>query len=107
MYLNLDLLYNVDMYLLFYYKNDSCPYTFFIYSPVYKKSVYKSNYNHEYYYYCDHITNLYKRRNTINSFYYDINDILSESYTKCKPFFLEKKYIEYLKSNERITENVS
>ena len=107
MYLNLDLLYNVDMYLLplFYYKKSIFyRYEIFVYCPITKKSVYQyNNYNYNY---NDHITNLCKwKNNTIGSFYYDI-DCISESYTKCKPFFLEKKYIEYLKSNERIIREV-
>ena len=107
MYLNLDLLYNVDIYLfpLFYYYSNSSQY--FVYCPITKKSVYQyNNYNYDYIYY-DHITNLFKcKNNETGSVYYGI-DFIVKLYTKCKPFFLEKEHIKYLKSNKRITENVS
>ena len=110
MYLNLDLLYNVDIYLcpLFYYKYKKID--AIIYSPMTKKYMYmyiygcKGQYNYTYY---DDITNLCKSENTISSFNNDIDSNISRYYTKSKPFFLEKEHIKYLKSNERITEDVS
>ena len=109
MYLNLDLLYNVDIYLfpLFYYNINSIHSQSFVYCPITKKSAYQyNNYNYDYIYY-DHITNLCKcKNNKTGSFYYDI-DFITRYYTKCKPIFLDKEHIKYLKSNKRIARNVS
>ena len=109
MYLNLDLLYNVDIYLfpLFYYRNKSFFNKIFrVYSPMTKKSMYIEIDFDCKYIYCDHITFVYKNKNIKRLFDYDINIYLAELYTKCKPFFLEKKYIEYLKSNKRIIREI-
>ena len=113
MYLNLDLLYNVNNYLypLFYYKGR---YTEEVYSPTTKKSIL--------FYYVNEITSLYEKRN-----YYDYITLKYKNYDnkirgfdhcqftektttscnningyKCDPFYLEKHELKFLKSNTRI-----
>ena len=108
MYLNLDLIYNVNNYLypLFYYKycnNDpECE----VYSPMTKKSVYK---NCDYVIYYDFITKKYEYLAKI--FDFDDTDCIFTENTlkyydsileKCKPFKLNKEYLYFLKSNTRI-----
>ena len=105
MYLNLDLLYNVDKYFypLFYYKYIN----FEVYCPITKKSVYIS----PCYSICyDFIT---KKRNWQSDKNIDFNDtkhIITENtitwkniiYKKCKPFKLNSEDLYFLKSNTRI-----
>ena len=104
MYLNLDLLYNVDNYIypLFYYRvKYGCDE---IYSPMTKKSIYKSDYN----IYYDFITKKYKYKGV--SSFDDTHYIFTENtlnhngsiYNKCYPFKLSKKDLYFLKSNTRI-----
>ena len=114
MYLNLDLLYNVDNYLfpLFYYKyrNPFFKNEYKIYSPVIKKSILKIKIDDIYF---DFITKKYRNESSDKFFNYAdvINGIFTENtinypgcciYNKCKPFNLTKKEIVFLKSNTRI-----
>ena len=105
MYLNLDLLYNVNNYLfpLFYYKDNYG--NFEIYSPMTKKSIFTSYYN----IYYDFITKKYEYLSKI--FDFDVtNYIFTENILnyrdsilkKCKPFKLESEDLYFLKSNTRI-----
>ena len=104
MYLNLDLLYNVNNYLypLFYYKNK---YVHVVYSPMTKKSVFKNN--QDSITYLDFITKKYG--NSGSSFDTTIciftENTLNHNgfiYNKCKPFKLESEDLYFLKSNTRI-----
>ena len=107
MYLNLDLLYNVDNYLfpLFYYKFEY-DYGRQVYSPMTKKFVFKDNQDSITYF--DFITKKYG--NSGSSFNYKIIFIFTENrlnhngyvFNKCKPFKLNKKDLYFLKSNTRI-----
>ena len=120
MYLNLDLLYNINDYLypLFYYKNYNS-YLSTVYSPTTKKSIC---------FYCNEITGLglYEKRitnyydyitlkyknydNTIYYFELDCFQFTEKNTTscniirgyKCNPFYLDKDKLEFLKSNTRI-----
>ena len=109
MYLNLDLLYNLNKYLypLFYYKN--CDYNYKssnkVYSPMTKKYIFNSTEN----VYYDFITK--KMQN--GYFIFDFDDkpyIITENtitwrniiHKKCKPFKLNSEDLYFLKSNTRI-----
>ena len=108
MYLNLDLLYNIDKYIypLFYYKFKYGYDLTEIYSPMTKKSVYK---NIQDIIYSDFITKKYKGSSLLGIFD-DTHYIFTENllnydgfiYNKCKPFKLSKKDLHFLKSNTRI-----
>ena len=112
MYLNLDLLYNVDNYLfpLFYY--NGCNYNYKssnkVYSPITKKCIFNSVYY-------DFITK--KMQN--GYFIFDFDDtkhIITENtitwintitwkniiYNKCNPFKLNSEDLYFLKNNTRI-----
>ena len=109
MYLNLDLLYNINDYFfpLFYYKSR---YTKEVYCPITKKSIL--------FYYVNEITGLglYKKRTTN---YYDYITLKLKNYDNkiysfdncqftekttisCNPFYLDKKYLDFLTNNIRI-----
>ena len=109
MYLNLDLLYNIDTYLypLFYYMGES---VFEVYSPMTKKGVYIEDWIITYF---DYISRkYYENQNdtiTIRTIYNKFN--FTESHVlwdgeiildKCIPFKLKKQDILFLKSNKRI-----
>ena len=106
MYLNLDLLYNVNNYLfpLFYYRDDYG--NFKIYSPMTKKSVYEIEFCNVYF---DYITKKYEYLVKIFDFD-DTGYIFTENtlnkggyiYNKCKSFKLTKEDLHFLKSNTRI-----
>ena len=109
MYLNLDLLYNIDKYLypLFYYK--IIHWGHLVYSPMIKKSVYKNNHI----IYSDYITkkyNEYKEVSLVSTFD-DTGYIFTENtinfdgrftFIKYKPFKINKTDLIFLKSNTRI-----
>ena len=111
MYLNLDLLYNVNDYLypLFYYKQK---YGRKVYCPITKKSI--VNHDDTIIYY-DYITFNYHfiENNIIFNFPNDIYYFTQENSLiltnidgyKCDPFYLDKDKLEFLKSNTRINKN--
>ena len=116
MYLNLDLLYNVNNYLypLFYYKYEYISDTFIygVYSPMTKKSIFKNkllnlkSYDDLPIYY-DYIT---KKYGNLGSTFNETYHIFTENtlnyynciYNKCKPFKLNSEELYFLKSNTRI-----
>ena len=116
MYLNLDLLYNINDYFfpLFFYKLDFnlnvCLYE--VYSPMFKKSI--NFFKNKNFIYIDYITGKYK--NDYNEIH-DLNfEVSNYQFTekeirnhnnnidgyKCNPFYLDKKYIDFLTNNIRI-----
>ena len=121
MYLNLDLLYNINDYFFtlffyefdFYYEYENlnvCLYK--VYSPMFKKSI--DFFNNKDFIYIDYITGKYK--NDYNEIH-DLNFIFSNyQFTekemrdhnnnidgyKCNPFYLDKKDLEFLTNNIRI-----
>ena len=82
MYLNLDLLYNINHFLfpLFYYNDGN---TSEVYSAIYQRSVYKSNGIRYYHYYLDAI------------------NIINISKNKCAPFELSQKEIDFLENKNQ------
>ena len=113
MYLNLDLLYNIDNYLypLFYYKSETHKE---VYSPITKKSIVCFHCNKITIYY-DYIIlkKINLHNNTIYYFELDCFQFTEKNTTtyniidgyKCNPFYLDKEELEYLKSNTRINKN--
>ena len=116
MYLNLDLLYNIDNYLfpLFYYKCKHFQHEKEVYSPMTFKSVFV-NYNYNYFSLYD-----YKNSRISSSNYKDIKKFFAYNCTftenvfyyekkvymkKCKPFKLNSENLHFLKSNIRINVN--
>lgn len=106
MYLNLDLLYNVDKYifLLFYCKRiiNSTTYKT-VYSPITKKSI---TYVYNTFVFLDYSTlNIkYKNDQTVYKFH-QCQNFKRFKYiekNKCKPFLFSKKDLNFLKSNKRI-----
>ena len=115
MYLNLDLLYNVEIYFfpLFYYKHGYS--SFVIYSPITKKSVECGNCCNDHFIYCDYISCKSFLKTTgfnngkMESFKkedYSITEIeyifFNIKYSKCNLIKLKKEELEYLKSNIRV-----
>ena len=108
MYLNLDLLYNVNKYLypLFYYEYNYEKRE--IYSPMTKKSINKYVFNWTTYLFIDYITKNFKYNNRNISFtetrIFTENTFIRNGniYNKCDPFKLTKKELHFLKSNTRI-----
>ena len=108
MYLNLDLLYNVNKYefTLFYYKDIGNRYR--IYSPKTKKSI--SIYYSNTLYYSDHITgisissnNRYYSNNSSNEWkHFDEQTLNSIGFKKCSVKTIKKQDLDFLKSNIRI-----
>ena len=108
MYLNLDLLYNIDKYLfpLFYYTYECCDnsYVYAVYTPTTKKAVFK---NEVYIAYSDYMTKKYEE---LGKIFYSTNHKITENifiqcgyiFKKCEPFELDKKDFFYLKNNTRI-----
>ena len=111
MYLNLDLLYNIDNYLfpLFYYQSCGYKSSYKVYSPMTKKFVYI---NRCYGIYYDLITKqkclkeiLYKRIIFDDTKYiFTENTIIhiTSFYNKCNPFKLNSEDLYFLKNNIRI-----
>ena len=93
MYLNLDLLYNVNIYLypLFYYKDASFEQ---VYCPITENSVYF--YNNVFLTFDSSNNPVYKKDHTItkDTIYYE--NIVN--FNKCKPFKIDKEYLKYLKN---------
>ena len=114
MYLNLDLLYNIDKYLfpLFYYSKENYGYYghYEVYSPMTFKSIFVNvNYNwFSLYDYKNSLTScsekvimkFYMQNCTFteNIFYYEKKVYME----KCKPFKLNPENLYFLKSNIRI-----
>jgi len=118
LYLNLDLLENVNEYLypLFYYKGNNCREVYF---PVTKKSIYYNyNYNYKYNYtkYYDYLNNTWTLPVKNSSYIYKLvaiykfteNNIYWKDIEICKksnPFRIPKKDLNYLKSLNRLNKN--
>ena len=108
MYLNLDLLYNVEIYLfpLFYYKDY---YSYIVYSPITKKSTSGI-------FFRDYITLNFKWNTSYEPKEPQVFPFKKENYIvteiefirygskdiRCDPFKISKKEIDFLKSNTRI-----
>ena len=90
MYLNLDLLYNIDKYLfpLFYYKGELYK---LVYSPMTNKSAYF--YNNDF---CVYFNYYLKKDYTITKDIIYYKDLLL--YNKCKPFKINKKHLKFLEN---------
>ena len=109
MYLNLDLIYNVNNYLypLFYYKIKHRE--FLVYSPMTKKSVYKNACGIIYHDFITKKYNEYKGVSLVCTFD-DTGYIFTENtlnfndfiFNKCKSFRVRKEDLYFLKSNTRI-----
>ena len=108
MYLNLDLLYNIDNYLypLFYYQSCNYKSNYRVYSPMIKKFLYIYSCYSVYY---DFITKKMQTRYFILHFD-DKPYIITENtitwrniiHKRCNPFKLNSKDLYFLKNNIRI-----
>lgn len=100
MYLNLDLLYNVNKYIfvLFYYRTTHFNHRI-VYSPMTKKSIYFGFETD----YLDYSTlNLKCKRGTFGFSETETEFKFKFNEYRCKPFLFSKKDLNFLKSNKRI-----